>query len=488
MRTLLLCTALTFMGCSHKPQIQGVNGMASQVPASALFFAGLDAREKMPSDFVQTLDKIKDKPELAGNMQNYKKQMGHDLLTALKAFEPAGWAIVVDSSGKKDYAMVAGIWMRDRKLAESCVNQSANNEPPVKTDNIDTYKKAGYSTCYSDPFLLISNKPEGIQAVLKRQGSLADDANYQAAHAQMFSNQALAFAYSAPPDLPKAIHYFAGGVGKTSPYRPVAFLSIDPAAKDLLTAPAHPNALAGNVPARWNFYTMMQLRYPLEVLAQHRPEALQEPGRALKEAGTSSAQVDKVFQGDLALGLDLDQYFAQIPQAPPNGLLMCGLRSGPDFEALWKTFCRGNGIKTSSARVGAYQVDRFTGMPYLVLARQGKQALLVMGKQPDEVLKQVAQLKPADSLAKTQTVAGVLFAVQYDLRNTRLQLAKSGLLALSPELAPLQAQMQNSAPELWQGEMNVHVEKDGIKAEGNPATMLAVGIIKAAVIATYLEF
>lgn len=40
---------------------------------------------------------------------------------------------------------------------------------------------------------------------------------------------------------------------------------------------------------------------------------------------------------------------------------------------------------------------------------------------------------------------------------------------------------------MWQGDMNVHVEKDGLKAEGNPVTMLIVGILKAAIIATYLE-
>ncbi len=461
--------------------------MASQVPASSLIFAGVDAREKVPSDFVQTLDKMKDKPQLAGNIQNYRNQTGHDLITALKAFEPAGWAIVVDPNGKKEYAMVAGIWVRDRKLAETCIAESAKSETPVKTDNIDTYKTAGYSTCFADPFLLVSNKPEGIQAVLKRQGSLADDANYKAAHAQMFQGKSMAFVYSAPPMAPKTVHYFAGGVGKESPYRPVAFLSIDPAAKKLLTAPANPNALASNVPAKWNFYTMMQLRYPLEALAQYQPKSLEDPAKTLQQAGTSPAQVNKAFQGDLALGLDLDQYFAQIPQTPPNGLVMCGLRNGAEFEALWKTFCRSNGIKTTSAKVGAYLVDRFADVPYVVLARQGKQALLVMGGKPDDVLKQVSDLKPADSLAKTQTVQGALFALQYDLRNTRTQLAKSGLLGLNPTLAPLSAQMQNSAPEMWQGDMNVHVEKDGVKAEGNPVTMMIMGIMKAAIIATYLE-
>lgn len=406
MRTLLLFTAITLVGCSHKPSIQGVDGMASQVPASSLIFAGVDAREKMPSDFVQTLEKNKDKPELIGNIQNFKNQTGCDLITFLKAFDAAGWAVVVDPNGKKDYAMVAALWVRDRKQAETCVSDATKNEAPVKTETIDTYKKAGYSTCFADPFLLISNKPEGIQAVLKRQGSLADDATYKAAHAQMFQNNSLAFVYSAPPLAPKTVHYFAGGVGKESPYRPVAFLSIDAAAKNLLTAPANPNALASNVPAKWNFYTMLQLRYPLEALAQYQPKTLEEPAKALQQAGTSSAQLNKAFQGDLALGLDLDQYFAQIPQAPPNGLLMFGLRSGPDFEAMWKGFCRSNAIKTSTSKVGAYQVDRFAEVPYVVLARQGKQALLVMGAKPDDVLKQVADLKPADSLAKTQTVQG----------------------------------------------------------------------------------
>lgn len=476
---MLLLTGITFIGCSHKSQIQGVDGLAAQVPASSLAFVGVDAREKMPADFVQTIEKKKDDPRLSGQLGNYKRQMGHDAITALKAFEPAAWGIVIDSNGKKDYALVAGILVKDRKLAETCLAETFKNEAPSKADNIDTYKNAGYSTSFQDPFLIVSNKAEAIQAVTKRQGpSLAEDAGYKAAHGQMFQGQALAFAYSAPPMAPKTMHYFAAGVGKQSPYRPVAFLSLDASAKNLLTAPAA--ASPNPIPPSWNFYLTAQLRYPIEAAQMALPKSQEQFATALKQVGTTSAQVNKAFQGDLALGLDLDQYFAKgVPNGPPNGLLAWGLRNPADFEALWKAFCRTNGLRTTTAKVGTYQVDRFADFPYMTMARQDKQAMLVLANQPDELLK---TLQP-----KAQTADGSIFSIKYDLNNTRQQLAKSGLLGLSQDLAPLQAQMQSSSPELWQGDMTAKVEKDGIRVEGNPATMLIAGVLKVAILSEFLK-
>ena len=480
MKTMLALSvsAVTLIGCSHPSQIQGIDGLAAQVPASSLGFVGVDAREKMPSDFIQTLEKKKDDPRLSGQLENYKRQLGHDPITALKAFEPTAWGVVVDANGKKDYAMVAGILVKDRKLAETCLAGTLKNETPTKAGTIDTYKNAGVSTCFKDPFLILSNKAEAIKVVTERQGpSLADDPGYKSAHSQMFQGQSLAFVYSAPPVAPKTFHYFAGGVGKQSPYRPVAFLSIDASAKNLLTPP--PAASANPVPPAWNFYLALQLRYPLEAIQQAMPKALEEPGNGLKQVGTSPDQLNQAFEGDLALGLDLDQYFAKgVPNGPPNGLLVWGLRKPAEFEAFWKGFCRSNGFKTSSAKLGNYQVDRFAGMPFLMLARQGKQALLVLAQQPDDLLK---SLQP-----KAQSADGTIFSLKYDLNNTRQQLAKSGLLGLSPDLAPLQAQMQSSSPEMWQGDMTVKVEKDGIRAEGNPVTMLIAGIVKMAILSEFL--
>ncbi len=47
--------------------------------------------------------------------------------------------------------------------------------------------------------------------------------------------------------------------------------------------------------------------------------------------------------------------------------------------------------------------------------------------------------------------------------------------------------MQSSSPELWQGDMTAKVEKDGIRVEGNPATMLIAGIIKVAILSEFLK-
>ena len=474
MRSIVIVTALAAIGCSQKPQFQGVDGLATQVPASSVAFAAVDAREKMPADFRKTVESKKDDPRLKPQLENYKRQTGHDAATAIQAFEPTAWGILVDTNGKKDYALVAGILLRDRKKAEECLAQSNPNEKPTKSGNIDTYK-AGYSIAFAEPFMLISNKPAGITAALQKGPRLADDSNFKAAHSQMFQNQSLAFVYSPVPVEQKGIRYLAGGVGKESPYRPAAFLSLDPSAgtalvKSLLTKPA---ASIDYVPANWNFNLKLQLRYPLAALAQVHPKALTEASNNLKDLGTSSAQMDKAFEGDVALGLDLDQYFAKgMPQGPPNGLLAVGLRNPAEFEAFWKAYSRSNNLKTSPAKVGTYQVDRLTEVPYMLLARQGKQALLVLANHPDDVLKSLKPGKSDDSI----------LSLRYDLDNTRTQLAKTGLLSMSPQLGPLQAQMQNSSAELWKGDLTAKVEKDGVKAEGNPVTMLIALIMQIALL------
>lgn len=516
MKTALILSSIAFIGCSQKPQITGVEGMAAQVPASSLFFAGVDAREKMPKDFVSDFDKFKDRPEMAGSMKAWNDQTGLSASLMVKAFDVAGWAVVVDPTGKKnlkELALVAGVWVRDRKQAEACLAEYSKNEVPQKADlqgkSVETYK-AGYSVCFSEPFLLLSNRSDGIQAVLQRQGpSLAEDAGFKAAHSQMFQNQSLGFFYSpvtsslalaAPKQAPTGVRFLAGGVGSQQPYRPLALLSLDPSAassliKGLLSAPPSSNSLASSVPANWNFYLMMQMRYPLQAITQISPAALSEAATGLKQAGANPEQVNKAFEGDVALSLDLDQYFAKVPDAPPNGLLLWGLRSGSDFEALWKTFCRSNGLKTKTGKVGTYLVDRFEGLPFLLLARQTKphsQALLVLGKNPDEVLQKISSLKSGQTMKESQALKAVqpgggLFALQYDLRNTTQQLKKSGLLGLSPQLAPLQAAVQNWSPEMWQGDMTVQVEKEGVKAEGSPITMAIAGMVKLVILTTFLD-
>lgn len=501
-KTALLASTLILVGCSHKPALQGVDAMASQVPANSLFFIGADAREKMPKDFVTKVDEAKAQPELAPAMANLKGQLGGiDPVKVVKGFEPAGWAVVLDPVGKKnlkDLAVVGALWVRDRKEAESALAELAHNEAPQKADlqgkSLDTYK-AGFSTCFSEPFLLVSNSPEGIKAVLQRQGpSLAEDAGYQAAHKQMFQNQSMVFCYSsvstglalASPEAPKkaeGIQYLAGGVGKEAPYRPQAVLSVDPAspgalAKSLLTPPSTSNALASQFPMNWNFYLMMQLRYPLQAVSGVAPQFQSETNKGLSRLNTSTAQLNKAFEGDLALGFDLDQYFAKVPQGPPNGMLAWGLRNPAEFESLWKLFCRSNGLQSTTSKAGDYQVEHFAQMPFLLLAHQNKAnsaALLVLGQNPDQLLQSLSGLKPGqtmkDSPALKNASSGALMAVQYDLRNTTQQLKKLGLLAMSPQLAPVKSAIDNWSPEMWQGDLTVKVEKDGVKAEGNPVTM-----------------
>ncbi|MFN8610012.1 MAG: hypothetical protein U0931_20895 [Vulcanimicrobiota bacterium] len=502
LKTALLTGTLLLVGCSHKPAIQGVDGMASQVPASSLFFIGADARDKMPKDFASKIDEAKEHSELAPSLANLKNQLGGiDPLKVAKGFEPAGWAVVLDPTGKKnlkELAVVGALWVRDRQQAEAVLAEVAHNESPQKADqngkSVETYK-AGFSACFSEPFLLVSNRADGIAAVLQRQGpSLAEDAGYQAAHSQMFQNQSMLFCYSpvntslamASPEAPKkaeGLKFLAGGVGKDSPYRPKALLSLDPSAggalvKNLLNPPASANGLAANIPANWNFYMMMQLRYPLQAINGVSPQSQSEADSALKKFGTSAAQVDKAFEGDLALAFDLDQYFARMPQGPPDGVVTWGLRNPAEFDNLWKLLCRSNGIQTRTSQNGAYKVEHFAQVPFLALAHQTKPnsaALLVLGSKPDELLGKLTNLKPGqtmkDSPALKSANSGSLMAVSYDLRNTTSQLKKLGLLNLSPELAPIKAALDNWSPEMWQGDLTVKVEKDGVTAEGNPVTM-----------------
>ena len=95
-------------------------------------------------------------------------------------------------------------------------------------------------------------------------------------------------------------------------------------------------------------------------------------------------------------------------------------------------------------------------------------------------------MKESQALKAVQPGGG-LFALQYDLRNTTQQLKKSGLLGLSPQLAPLQAAVQNWSPEMWQGDMTVQVEKEGVKAEGSPITMAIAGMVKLVILTTFLD-
>ncbi|MBS2036819.1 hypothetical protein JST97_17645 [bacterium] len=501
-KSALLASSLLLVGCSHKPTLQGVDGMASQVPATALFFVGADARDKMPKDFVSKIDDAKQHPELAPAMANLKSQLGGiDPVKIVKGFEPAGWAILLDPGGKKnpkELAVVGALWVRDRKEAEATLAELSHNEAPQKSDlqgkSLETYK-AGFSTCFAEPFLIVSNSPEGIKAVLQRSGpSLAEDASYKAAHSQMFQSQSMVFCYSpissglalASPDAPKkaeGVKYLAGGVGKEAPYRPQALLSLDPAAgsalvKSLLNPPASSNALAANIPSSWNFYMMLQMRYPLQAISGVSPQFQSESDKGLKRAGTSTAQIDKAFEGDLALAFDLDQYFAQMPDGVPNGMLTWGVRDAAAFEGLWKLFCSLNRVRSTTTKYGDYQVEHFPQLPFLVLAHQRKAnsaALLVLGKNPDELLHTVTSLKLGQSMKESPALksasSGALMAVQYDLRNTTQQLKKLGLLGMSPELAPIKTAIDNWSPEMWQGDLTVKVEKDGIKAEGNPVTM-----------------
>ena len=499
--TSLLTGTLLLVGCSQKPSIQGVDGMASQVPATSLLFIGADAREKMPKDFVSKMDEVKDRPELASQFANLKSQIGIDPVTVVKAFEPAGWAVLLDPTAKKDpkeLAVVGAIWVRDRKQAEAVLAEISHNETPKKSDqqgkSVDTYK-AGYSTCFSEPFLIVSNRADGIASVLQKGPSLADDTGYKAAHSQMFANQAMVFCYSPlnsglalaskdAPEKARGVKFLGGGVGKEAPYRPQALLACDPATagtlvKSLLNPPSSANALAAFVPPSWNFYMMMQLRYPLQAINGVSPQSKTEMDAGLTKLGTSSGQIDKALEGDLALAFDLDQYFASMPSGPPNGMLAWGLRNPAEFEALWKLFCRGNRIKISTSKNGAYQVDHFTDMPFLALARQSKPnspALLLLSNKPDELLQTVSSLKPGQTMKDSPDLKnannGSLMAVRYDLRNTTQGLKKLGVLGMTPELAPIKSAIDNWSPEMWQGDMTVTVEKDGVKAEGNPVTMV----------------
>lgn len=522
-------------GCSRQPGVEGVDGMASMAPESALAFAAADIRKSLEWEKVAAnWEKIQDNPGMVARAKVMEAQSGVKAGDMFQGLYPAGWAAVLDAGGRgraEDLAWVVAVMVRDQQHASACVSQLAagGSATTAQVDgvSVSSYPR-GFSSCFHEGFLWFSNSKEGLQTALKgKSAPLSSQEGFRQAR-QSVGGQTDVFVFvpieplvtfgskayrDAGGKLDDAqlkglagFKYLTGGLQAKEPYQPKALLAVDrgtssPLMQALMMAPNNTHSPAEIVPKDWSFYLMAHLGYQMRagkaalLMLPDGEDMVQAFSGSVSDLGATVQDLDGALTGEVALALDTAGYFKSIPEAPPNGMLILGVKDPKAFSKLLRSFCTANGLALKSGKDGETPVDRVEGVPGLLIAHRVKpypHSALVFGAKPEEVLADSVAVAPGKSMRDAKPFKGVekpsdVLSVNYDLRTTMKELAASGLLALTPELAQLKDAVENYEPAWWQGFMVARVDENGLVAEGSPITMSVAGVFGVAIGAAMLE-
>ncbi len=515
--------ALFFSGCNRGPKEKGIEGMAGMVPSNVLGFIGLDVRDsKNWNAFQEGYKQHSDHPELESKVKTLDSQLGCKTDDLLAGVEPAGWLAVLDGGGKgqpSDAAAVMAFVVRDKARAEACIKDLAQQAEPKVTQSGDltlkTYPR-GFSVCFHGGFVYLGTSEAGLKAVIEHKGEkLNQKAEFLEARGRVDSGKSDIFGYAPMGEALKLVTqsqadlstlgYLASGIHSDGSERVQVYMSVkdsdSPLGQALLKSPETSGDLARVVPQDWVFFMMNHLGYQFRVggeICRTSPEGqevLEEMSVALSNIDSSFDELDKTFTGEMALALDLEDFFSGIPETSPNGTLTFGLKDLKLFNQFWTKLCKAGGISPQSTVKNDVRIDSFNGLPNLLIVQLEEPqptAVLVFGASPMDVLAEITAIEEGKSLADLPDVKSLLkpanfFTLRYRLAKTMKQLAATGLLALSPEGQGIQAAIQGDNDEMWSGDMSLRVENDGLLADGNKVTMMVGGVMTGAFIYVYLE-
>ncbi len=521
-----LVTVLVFSfviaGCKRAPQVEGVDGMAAMVPSKTLAYFGGDFRTSPHwKQFMKGWGMVDESPELKAKVEQFKRQIGMEPKDLIASVEPAGWMAVLDPKGGskvQDLALVGALVVRDQKHAEACFTQLADKKEPKEAKigeaTVKTYPQ-GFSVCFDSGFVYIGSSVAALESVVGYQGeSLAQRADFKEARQKVHGGAADAFGFVPLQELVKfsggadsgdwsSLNFLAFGVKPGDVTQPVATMSVksDESAlsKALLTKPESSPSLARTVPQDWSFYLATHLGYQFHLVAElcrmgpEGKEFLADFDSDLKGSGTSVEELDAAFSGSMALALETSGYFTRIPETPPNGMLVFGLKDVETFNKVWKAFCATAEVEVTREKRKDLVVDVLDSN-FLLAQRTGSEpmAMLVFGSDPSAVLETVTTIPAGQSLAEVKPLSieekpENVFTICYDLRQTMKELLNSGLLGVVPDLRPIHDGISTWPNEAWQGHLTVRVAEDGLRIEGAPVTMAITGIMSASMAYAFTE-
>ena len=525
--TILLAAvaALVFSGCNRGPKEKGIEGMAGMVPSHVLSFFALDIRgTKNWNDFREGYKQHGDHPELKAQFEVLDGQLGCKTEDLVAGIEPAGWVVVLDAGGKgefSDASAVGAFVVRDKTRAQACVKDLADQTEPKVSQlgelTIETYPNH-FSACFHGGFVYLATNEAGLKSVIEHSGEkLSQKAEFQEARGRIEDGKSDLFGFMPVGELigfvaqTKAdldnLGYLASGMNSDLSKKVQVYMSVrdsdSPLGQALLKSPENSGNLAKVVPQDWVFYMMNHLGYQLRVGAEicrkspEGQEVLDEMSVALSNMDTSFEELDRTFTGEMALSLDLEDYFSGIPQAPPNGTLAFGLKDSKLFQQVWAKMCKAGGITPQTQTRDGVRIDSFKGLPNLKLLQVEKPhptVMLVFGATPAEVVAEVNGIPEGKSLGDLPAVKSRInpsnfFTLYYQLQKTMEQLGATGLLSLAPETQGIQSAIEHNKDKgwMWNGQMSLRVDKGGLMADGDNMTILMSGVMTGAFIYGALE-